>query len=78
MCVAFEIQVPPCASQLRLRQVAVREPRVGGGFWPKAEKIIVTFLISMAEVVINVSKGTTDGSARVQDIFDLPQLLLLA
>jgi hypothetical protein len=48
-----------------------------GGVRPKAKKKIVTFLISMAEAVVNVSEGTLDasGSARVQGVVlqvDLP------
>ena len=44
------------------------EPRVGGGVWPKAEKKIVTSLILMAEVVVDMPKGTSDGSPGVQDV----------
>jgi hypothetical protein len=39
--------------------------------WPKAEKKIVTSPILMAEVVANVPEGTSDGSARVHDVFEL-------
>ena len=41
-----------------------------GGVQPKAEKKIVTSRILMAEVVIDVLKGTSDGSPGVQDVFE--------
>ena len=37
------------------------------GFWPKAEKKKVTSPILMAEVVVDVPEGTSDG---VQDVFE--------
>ena len=40
-----------------------------GGVWPKAKKKIVTPPILMAEVVVDVPKGTSDGSPGVQDVF---------
>ena len=43
------------------------EPRVGGGVQPKAEKKIVTSPFLMVEVVVNMPKGTLDGS---QDVFE--------
>jgi len=46
------------------------EPRVGGGVRPKAQKTIVTSPIFMAEVVVDVPKGTWDGSPGVQDVFE--------
>ena len=47
------------------------EPRVGGGGdRPRAEKKIVTSPILMAEVVIDVPKGTSDGSPGVQDVLE--------
>jgi len=47
------------------------EPRVGGrGVRPKAEKIIVTSPILMAEVFVDAPKGTSDGSPRVQGVFE--------
>jgi hypothetical protein len=42
----------------------------GGGVRPKAEKIIVTSPILMAEVVVDVPKGTSDGSPGVQYVFE--------
>ena len=42
-----------------------------GGVWPKAEKKIVTSPILMAEVVVDVPKGTLDGSPGVQGVFEL-------
>ena len=44
------------------------EPRVRGGVWPKAKKKKVTTPILMAEVVVDVPKGTLDGSPGVQDV----------
>ena len=38
-----------------------------GGVWPKAEKKKVTSPILMAEVVVDVPEGTSDG---VQDVFE--------
>ena len=47
------------------------EPRVGGGgVQPKAEKKKVTSPILMAEVVVDVPKGTLDGSTGVRDVFE--------
>ena len=45
------------------------EPRVGGG--GPAERKIVTSPILMAEVVVDVPKGTSDGSPGVQDVLEL-------
>ena len=42
-----------------------------GGVRPKAEKKNVTSPILMAEVVIDVPKGTSDGSTGVQVVFEL-------
>ena len=41
-----------------------------GGVQPKAEKKKVTPPILMAEVVVDVPKGTSDGSPGVQDVFE--------
>ena len=41
-----------------------------GGVQPKAEKKIVTSPILMAEVVVDVPKGTLDGSPGFQDVFE--------
>ena len=41
-----------------------------GGVRPKAEKKKVTTPILMAEVVVDVPKGTLDGSPGVQDVFE--------
>ena len=41
-----------------------------GGVWPKAEKKIVTSPTLMTEVVVEVPKGTLDGSPGVQDVFE--------
>jgi hypothetical protein len=43
----------------------------GGRVRPKAEKKKVTSPILMAEVVADVPEGTSDGSARVQYVFEL-------
>ena len=43
----------------------------GRGVRLKAEKNIVTSPILMAEVVVDVPKGTSDGSPGVQDVFEL-------
>ena len=42
----------------------------GWGVQPKAEKNKVTTPILMVEVVIDVPKGTLDGSPGVQDVFE--------
>ena len=47
------------------------EPRVGGGGLAKGQKKIVTPPILMAEVVVDVPKGTLDGSPGVQGVFEL-------
>jgi hypothetical protein len=44
---------------------------LGGGVRPKAEKKKVTSPILMAEVVADMPEGTSDGSARVQYVFEL-------
>jgi hypothetical protein len=44
------------------------EPRMGGGRRPK--KKIVTLPILMVEAVIDVPKGTSDGSPGVQEVFE--------
>ena len=41
-----------------------------GGVWPKAEKKKVTSPILMAEVIVDVPKGTSDGSPGVQDVLE--------
>ena len=41
-----------------------------GGVQAKAEKINVTLPILMVEVVVDVTKGTLDGSPGVQDVFE--------
>ena len=47
------------------------EPRVGvRGVQPKAEKKIVTSPILMVKVVVDVPKGTSDGSPGVRDMFE--------
>ena len=47
------------------------KPRVGGGgVWPKAKKKKVTSPILMVKVVVDVPKGTSDGSPGVQDAFE--------
>ena len=47
-------------------------PRVGRGVVrPKAEKKKVTSPILIAEVVVDVPKGTLDGSTGVRDVFEL-------
>ena len=41
-----------------------------GGVWPKAGKKKVTSPILMVKVVVDVPKGTSDGSPGVQDAFE--------
>ena len=50
----------------------MRIPNQGleGAVWPKAKKKIVTSPILMAEVVVDMPKGTSDGSPGVQDVFE--------
>ena len=45
--------------------------RVGeGGVWPKAGNKKVTSPILMVKVVVDMPKGTSDGSPGVQDVFE--------
>ena len=46
------------------------EPRVRGGCPAEGQKKKVTTPILMVEVVIDVPKGTLDGSPGVQDVFE--------
>jgi hypothetical protein len=46
------------------------------GFRPKAEKIIVTSPILIAEVVVDVPKETSDRSPGAQDVFELLNVYL--
>jgi len=65
---SYPAQCPPKA-----KGVAERGSRTKGwwgGVRPKAEKKIVTSPILMAEVVVDVPKGTSDGSPGVRHVFE--------